>query len=127
MPFQFRYPEEGTYPLEEVTPDLEFPLPKKFSGPRRRGSPVLSNQLTVSCTSGRAWAPAHQSSRIRALPSCFREDDVVGLRTAGVFLSTKLASQETTCQDGHRRNLRRDSFLSPELCVAHLGRRVRGT
>src|SRR3982074_2344030 len=108
MPFSFRYPEEGTYPPEKVTRDLEFPRSKKFSGPRRRGSQARSSQLTVSCTSGRAWAPAHQSSRIRELPSCSREADVVGLRTAGAFLSTKSASQETTCQDGHRRNLRRD-------------------
>src|SRR3984957_3261192 len=106
---------------------LIIPVGIKFSDLPRQCTQVLCNQLTSSCTSERAWAPANQSSRIRALPSYSREDDVVGLHTAGVFPSTKSASQETTCQDGHRRNLHRDSFLSPELCVVHLGRRVRGT
>src|ERR1700688_828155 len=106
---------------------LIIPIGIKFSDLPRQCTQVLCSQLTSSCTSERASAPANQSSRIRALPSYSREDDAVGLRTAGVFLSMRSASQETTCQDGHRRNLRRDSSLSPELCVVHLGRRVRET
>ena len=108
-------------------PGPDIPVGIKSSDLPRQCNQVLSNQLTASCTSERAWAPANQSSRIRALPSYSREDDAIGLRTAGVFLSMRSASQETTCQDGHRRNLRRDSSLSPELCVVHLGRRVRET
>src|ERR1700689_4719963 len=105
---------------------LIIPVGIKSSDLPRQCTQVRCSQLVSSCTSERAWAPANQSSRIRALPSYSREDDVVGLRTAGVFLSMRSASQETTCQDEHRRNLRRDSFLSPESGVAHLGRRVRG-